>query len=155
MRILTVQISKPKTFYLVPCSRHCGRLLCSKCSDKDMPIIKFNLNKPVRVCSPCFEVLALGNTITWGSILKSAEIENTGHYDVVLLLSSLSILYILQSFQENDPLCIVTLSSGKDHHTMKSLKPTQSAASLQELYCLGLNNKSSPNLRVFSSSLSC
>uniref|UniRef100_T1J2P3 BTB domain-containing protein n=1 Tax=Strigamia maritima TaxID=126957 RepID=T1J2P3_STRMM len=29
--------------------RHCGRLLCSRCSDKEMPIIKYNLNKPVRV----------------------------------------------------------------------------------------------------------
>ncbi|KAK6190601.1 hypothetical protein SNE40_002431 [Patella caerulea] len=40
--------------------RHCGRLLCSKCSAKDMPIIKFNLSKPVRVCNTCFEVLTLG-----------------------------------------------------------------------------------------------
>ncbi|CAH1801017.1 unnamed protein product [Owenia fusiformis] len=41
--------------------RHCGRLLCSKCSDKDMPIIKFNLPKPVRVCDVCFDVLTLGS----------------------------------------------------------------------------------------------
>ena len=42
------------------CSRHCGRLLCSKCSGKDMPIIKFNLSKPVRVCDVCFDVLTVG-----------------------------------------------------------------------------------------------
>ncbi|KAI1231928.1 hypothetical protein IHE44_0007570 [Lamprotornis superbus] len=29
--------------------RHCGRLLCHKCSTKEIPIIKFDLNKPVRV----------------------------------------------------------------------------------------------------------
>lgn len=41
--------------------RHCGRLLCSKCSDRDMPILKYNLNKPVRVCALCFDVLTLGS----------------------------------------------------------------------------------------------
>ncbi|XP_046578318.1 rabankyrin-5-like [Haliotis rubra] len=40
--------------------RHCGRLLCSKCSSKDMPIVKFNLSKPVRVCDICFDVLSVG-----------------------------------------------------------------------------------------------
>ncbi|XP_060560051.1 rabankyrin-5-like, partial [Ruditapes philippinarum] len=40
--------------------RHCGRLLCSKCSAKDMPIVKYNLSKPVRVCDVCFDVLSLG-----------------------------------------------------------------------------------------------
>ncbi|XP_025091346.1 rabankyrin-5-like isoform X2 [Pomacea canaliculata] len=40
--------------------RHCGRLLCSKCSGKDMPIIKFGLAKPVRVCDVCFDVLSIG-----------------------------------------------------------------------------------------------
>lgn len=40
--------------------RHCGRVLCSKCSNREMPIIKFNTNKPVRVCETCFEVLSLG-----------------------------------------------------------------------------------------------
>lgn len=41
-------------------SRHCGRLLCHKCSTKEIPIIKFDLNKPVRVCNICFDVLTLG-----------------------------------------------------------------------------------------------
>ncbi|KAI1903736.1 hypothetical protein AGOR_G00030290 [Albula goreensis] len=40
--------------------RHCGRLLCHKCSLKEIPIIKFDLNKPVRVCDICFDVLTLG-----------------------------------------------------------------------------------------------
>ncbi|XP_062587167.1 rabankyrin-5-like isoform X2 [Saccostrea cucullata] len=42
--------------------RHCGRLLCSKCSSKDMPIVKYNLSKPVRVCEICFDVLSIGGT---------------------------------------------------------------------------------------------
>uniref|UniRef100_A0A8C5GII6 BTB domain-containing protein n=2 Tax=Gouania willdenowi TaxID=441366 RepID=A0A8C5GII6_GOUWI len=42
------------------CRRHCGRLLCHKCSIKEIPIIKFDLNKPVRVCDICFDVLTLG-----------------------------------------------------------------------------------------------
>ncbi|XP_067934786.1 rabankyrin-5-like [Watersipora subatra] len=42
--------------------RHCGRLLCSKCSSRDIPIIKFSLNKPVRVCNVCFDVLTLGTS---------------------------------------------------------------------------------------------
>ena len=29
--------------------RHCGRLLCSKCSAKEMPIIKYNLSKQVKL----------------------------------------------------------------------------------------------------------
>ncbi|KAG2459630.1 ANFY1 protein, partial [Polypterus senegalus] len=40
--------------------RHCGRLLCHKCSMKEIPVIKFDLNKPVRVCDICFDVLTLG-----------------------------------------------------------------------------------------------
>lgn len=44
-------------------SRHCGRLLCSKCSDKDMPILKYNLSKPVRVCDVCADVLTVGPSI--------------------------------------------------------------------------------------------
>ena len=34
-------------------SRHCGRLLCNKCTSQQMPIVKFDLNKPVRVCEVC------------------------------------------------------------------------------------------------------
>ncbi|XP_070143494.1 rabankyrin-5 isoform X3 [Drosophila kikkawai] len=41
--------------------RHCGRVLCSKCSSNDVPILKFGINKPVRVCSVCFYVLQCGN----------------------------------------------------------------------------------------------
>jgi len=44
----------------VLCSRHCGRILCAKCSEKDMPIIKYNIVKPVRVCDICFNVLTHG-----------------------------------------------------------------------------------------------
>lgn len=40
--------------------RHCGRILCSKCSNFDVPIIKFGQNKPTRVCGICFEVLQIG-----------------------------------------------------------------------------------------------
>ncbi|XP_046739305.1 rabankyrin-5 isoform X1 [Diprion similis] len=40
--------------------RHCGRILCSKCSGQDVPILKFGLNKPVRVCGVCFDVLQVG-----------------------------------------------------------------------------------------------
>lgn len=41
-------------------SRHCGRILCNKCSGHDVPIVKFGLNKPVRVCAVCFDVLQVG-----------------------------------------------------------------------------------------------
>ncbi|XP_023334642.1 rabankyrin-5 [Eurytemora carolleeae] len=40
--------------------RHCGRLLCGKCSAKEMPIIKYNLTKSVRVCGVCSDLLTLG-----------------------------------------------------------------------------------------------
>ncbi|KZC07909.1 Ankyrin repeat and FYVE domain-containing protein 1 [Dufourea novaeangliae] len=40
--------------------RHCGRVLCNKCSGQDVPIVKFGLNKPVRVCVVCFDVLQVG-----------------------------------------------------------------------------------------------
>ncbi|XP_076367426.1 rabankyrin-5 isoform X2 [Tachypleus tridentatus] len=43
--------------------RHCGRILCSRCSERDMPILKFNLNKAVRVCEMCFDVLTLGSSM--------------------------------------------------------------------------------------------
>lgn len=47
--------------FLFDSSRHCGRNLCSKCSSNEIPILKFQINKPVRVCSVCFEVLQVGS----------------------------------------------------------------------------------------------
>ncbi|EGD81136.1 hypothetical protein PTSG_11174 [Salpingoeca rosetta] len=38
--------------------RHCGRVLCDKCSQKKTPIVKFKLDKPVRVCNVCFDLLS-------------------------------------------------------------------------------------------------
>lgn len=46
--------------------RHCGRLLCYKCSDKHLPILKYNIQKPVRVCDVCYEVLMFGSA-TWST----------------------------------------------------------------------------------------
>ncbi|KAK6039750.1 FYVE zinc finger, partial [Cooperia oncophora] len=40
--------------------RHCGRLVCSKCSEVTMPIAKYGEEKRVRVCSLCAEVLTTG-----------------------------------------------------------------------------------------------
>ena len=40
--------------------RHCGRVLCKKCSEKEISILKFSLQKPVRVCDVCFDVLTAG-----------------------------------------------------------------------------------------------
>nr|CAH8850603.1 unnamed protein product [Trichobilharzia regenti] len=37
--------------------RHCGRLLCSQCSAYEIPIVKYELSKPVRVCEVCFNFL--------------------------------------------------------------------------------------------------
>lgn len=53
------------TFYLfnkkiTNSSRHCGRVLCKKCSEKEISILKFSLQKPVRVCDICFDVLTAG-----------------------------------------------------------------------------------------------
>lgn len=42
--------------------RHCGRILCAKCSPREIAITKFKGNKPVRVCSMCYEVLTYGET---------------------------------------------------------------------------------------------
>ncbi|XP_056639998.1 rabankyrin-5 [Diorhabda sublineata] len=42
--------------------RHCGRALCTKCSEKEVPILKFGENKPVRVCNVCFDVLKTGGS---------------------------------------------------------------------------------------------
>lgn len=38
-------------------SRHCGRVICFKCFNHDVPILKFGITKPVRVCGVCFDVL--------------------------------------------------------------------------------------------------
>ena len=40
--------------------RHCGRLLCTKCLSQQMPILKFEINKPVKVCDICCELLSRG-----------------------------------------------------------------------------------------------
>lgn len=47
-------------FCLFDFSRHCGRVLCKRCSVNELPIMKFNLQKPVRVCQLCNDVLTLG-----------------------------------------------------------------------------------------------
>ena len=50
-------------FFVFSFSRHCGRLLCSKCSAREMPIIKYNLSKAVRVCDTCADVITVGPNI--------------------------------------------------------------------------------------------
>lgn len=47
-------------FKIINFSRHCGRVLCKRCSVNELPIMKFNLQKPVRVCQLCNDVLTLG-----------------------------------------------------------------------------------------------
>lgn len=42
--------------------RHCGRLVCARCSDNTMPILKFEFQKPVRVCQICSDVLTMGTS---------------------------------------------------------------------------------------------
>lgn len=42
--------------------RHCGRVLCAKCSPREVAITKFKSPKPVRVCGICAEVLTYGET---------------------------------------------------------------------------------------------
>ncbi|MFH4980683.1 hypothetical protein AB6A40_007392 [Gnathostoma spinigerum] len=42
--------------------RHCGRLVCSRCSEQTMPILKYGLEKAVRICQICFDVLTMGPT---------------------------------------------------------------------------------------------
>jgi ankyrin repeat protein len=37
--------------------RHCGRVLCKKCSEKEISILKFGIQRPTRVCNLCFDVL--------------------------------------------------------------------------------------------------
>lgn len=38
--------------------RHCGLIVCSNCSAQSIPLPKFDMNKPVRVCQLCFDVLS-------------------------------------------------------------------------------------------------
>lgn len=38
--------------------RHCGRIVCYNCSSNKIPIPKFQLSSPARVCDTCFDVLS-------------------------------------------------------------------------------------------------
>lgn len=40
--------------------RHCGRVACSKCAPKDrkLPLPKFKLDKPERLCELCYDALS-------------------------------------------------------------------------------------------------
>lgn len=40
--------------------RHCGRLVCKSCSERQIPIVKYNLQKNVRVCQICYEIITIG-----------------------------------------------------------------------------------------------
>lgn len=42
--------------------RHCGRILCAKCSPMQLSITKFKATQPARVCGVCAEVLTYGET---------------------------------------------------------------------------------------------
>lgn len=46
---------------LLACPQHhcraCGQIFCGKCSSKYSTIPKFGIEKEVRVCEPCFELL--------------------------------------------------------------------------------------------------
>ena len=53
-------LSFPFFFMFIYFSRHCGRVLCKRCSMNELPIMKFNLQRPVRVCQLCNDVLTLG-----------------------------------------------------------------------------------------------
>ncbi|GLH03966.1 LOW QUALITY PROTEIN: Poly [ADP-ribose] polymerase tankyrase, partial [Gryllus bimaculatus] len=77
--------------------RHCGRILCSKCSGRDVPILKFNLNKPVRVCAVCFDVLQYTRLLlsVYEKIVENAKVG----FKLLLLLIflnriELSVFYI-------------------------------------------------------------
>ena len=43
---------------LMSCSRHCGRIVCAKCSPESVAILKLGEKKKTRVCQDCFEVLS-------------------------------------------------------------------------------------------------
>jgi len=42
--------------------RHCGRLLCKQCTGHQIPILKFDLTKPARVCEVCADSFRLGSS---------------------------------------------------------------------------------------------
>ncbi|EJD74109.1 FYVE zinc finger family protein [Loa loa] len=41
--------------------RHCGRLVCASCSEQEVPIFKYGIEKPVRVCQICGDILNMRN----------------------------------------------------------------------------------------------
>lgn len=67
--------------YIVP--RNCGKVFCSDCADRDMPLPHQNLFQPVRVCNMCFDSLRGGNEDTetaFGVIQEHSDlITHTSH----------------------------------------------------------------------------
>uniref|UniRef100_A0A8R1TK98 FYVE-type domain-containing protein n=1 Tax=Onchocerca volvulus TaxID=6282 RepID=A0A8R1TK98_ONCVO len=41
--------------------RHCGRLVCARCSEQEVPIFKYGIEKPARVCQICCDILTMRN----------------------------------------------------------------------------------------------
>lgn len=41
--------------------RHCGRLVCARCSEQEVPILKYGVEKPARVCQICCDILTMRN----------------------------------------------------------------------------------------------
>ena len=71
--------------------RHCGRIVCAKCSPKTMAIPKFQVTKPTRVCAECEPVLELHGKRALGppgvggmQISRQAETTVNKHLDHVL-----------------------------------------------------------------------
>ena len=67
--------------------RHCGRIVCAPCSKAQMPIPKFGVTKPTRVCGECAPVLelhgarALGPPGVGGFANRAAETAVAAHLD--------------------------------------------------------------------------
>ncbi len=54
-----LQVNKSTSFYefqlkLLDLLRSCGRVFCGKCSPNQVPLPRYGMDKPVRVCNRCY-----------------------------------------------------------------------------------------------------
>ena len=55
--------------------RHCGNILCAKCTEKKTTIPHLQYRKPVRVCATCFDSIELIRNPPTGQAAAEAEVE--------------------------------------------------------------------------------
>ena len=86
--------TKEALIYIRFLFRNCGKVFCSECADRDLPLPHQNLFQPVRVCNVCYESLSGENEdgeVCLGPLQEHQDFSATkSHFGRAFSLTSLA-----------------------------------------------------------------